>query len=165
MTSIVLESGRTVSVIDRVVRALRRKGFVMLTTAARLQSLVQSTFEQQRDPWGRPWAPLKQSTLNIRARRGNSSTDILLDSYNLYQSVEQSYGEDFAQVNYPGAEEYAWVHQFGNPLNTLFGRGNYPVPARMFMPIKGTGPRLDLPNDWVRELVKPMEDHLRNQIR
>lgn len=137
----------------------------MLSVVATLERLIQSTFEQQRDPWGRPWAPLKQSTIAIRSQRGNNSTMALLDSYNLYSSIEKTHGEDFAQIDYPGAEEYAWVQQFGNPLNTLFGRGNYPIPARMFMPLKGTGPRLDLPSDWVKELTKPMEDHLRNQIK
>lgn len=162
---IILESGRGVSVIDRVIRSLRRKGFVMMTTAVTLSRLIQSTFQEQRDPWGRPWAPLKQSTINIRASRGSSSNAILVDSGNLRDSATTSYGEDFAEVEYSGAEEYAWVHQFGNPLNQLFGRGNYPVPQRMFMPIKGTGPRLDLPDQWVRELTKPMEDELRKNIQ
>lgn len=162
---IVVESGRVVDVLERVKRSMKRKGFVMAIIADRLRTLIQGTFEEQRDPWGRPWEPLKQSTLDIRRRRGSSSSEILIDSYTLYSSVERSSNDEYAQVEFQGADEYAWVQQFGNPLNAMFGRGNAPIPARPFMPIKGSGPRLDLPDSWVRTLMQPLEQELQKALR
>lgn len=164
--NIVVESGRVVNVLERVKRSLKRKGFVMGLIAERLANLIGGTFEEQRDPWGRPWERLKQTTLDIRARRGSSSNEILIDSYTLYGSMTKSSTDDYAQVEFQGADEYAWVQQFGNPLNTMFGRGNAPIPARPFMPIKNAGaPRLDLPDSWVAALTQPLENELRKAIQ
>jgi len=158
---IILKDDRVLNVFKKIRRSLIRKKAFFSVAADRLKELVESTFEQQRDPWGRPWQQLKDSTVNIRSRRGNESTEALLDSYALYGSIQSQSTDEYGEIDFDGTEDYAWVQQFGNPLNKVFGKSSGPIPARPFLPLAGTNQRLSLPRDWVQSLTAPLEDSIR----
>lgn len=156
-----VEDGRVLNVFLKVRRSLLRKKAFFAVAADRLKTLIQATFEEQRDPWGRPWQELNTSTVDIRTRRGNASTEILLDSYNLYNSIEAQSTDEYGEVQFDGTDDYAWVQQFGNPVNKIFGGPVAPIPARPFLPLTGSSQRLSLPDKWVQSLTAPLEDSLR----
>ena len=158
---IIIDDARVLNVFAKVRRSLVRKKVFFSVAADRLKTLIQATFEEQRDPWGRPWQQLNTSTVDIRTRRGNPSTEILLDSYDLYSSIEKQATDDYGEVTFDGTEDYAWVQQFGNPVNKIFGGVAAPIPARPFLPLTGVSQRLSLPDEWVRSLTAPLEESIR----
>lgn len=45
---------------------------------------------------------------------------------------------------------YGDIHQFGNPKNKVFGKGNGPIPARAFLPITKQG-------EWTEKFKRKLE--------
>lgn len=160
-----IENGRVLDVFSKVRRSLVRKKAFFSVAADRLKDLIRSTFEEQRDPWGRAWQQLNTSTVDIRTRRGNASTEILLDSYTLYGSIDAQATDEYGEVEFDGTDDYAWVQQFGNPVNKVFGGASAPIPARPFLPLTGASQRLSMPDAWARSLTAPLEESLRKAMQ
>lgn len=91
-----------------------------------LKEAIDQTFELQRDPYGRPWAPLSEKTLIARARKTRANK-ILIVSAMLKNSFAYRVERGARRVKIaPGgpAAVYASTHQFG--------RGN--IPKRQMVP-------------------------------
>lgn len=132
------------SVLDGIDGALAPMGEV-------LHEELQQRFETQTDPQGRPWAPLSDKTLELRARRGFRGTRILIVTAILRNSYVPRIAREEHRVSIgPGgaAAVYAATHQFG--------RGN--IPARPMLPVGNAGPpRADV----VAELRATLADSIR----
>ncbi|CAJ3486248.1 phage virion morphogenesis protein [Burkholderia pseudomallei] len=108
-----------------------------------IERAVQKGFVDETTPEGRPWAPLKDSTL-ARKARGGFPLDILTRTRELRESIAYTVGEDFVAVgtNVP----YGGVHMAGK-------RGDKPMPARPF---------LGLPEGGNRALAEVLLQHLQS---
>lgn len=119
-----------------------------------LHEEVMQRFETQRDPQGRPWAPLSEKTLLARARRGKRGTRILIVTAMLRNSFAPRVQREQRRVSIgPSgpAAVYAATHQFG--------RGR--IPQRAILPIGNAGPpRADL----VAELRATIAESLRSAL-
>ena len=82
-------------------------------------------FETETDPWGRPWAPLKPSTL---ARRRHGGDRILQDTGRLKGGYHWLVRGDTAVVR--AGVYYAAYHQFGTRTRT----GRQLIPPRKMLP-------------------------------
>lgn len=72
-----------------------------------LETRIAERFERQRDPAGRPWAPLKGATLAKKKGRGS----ILYHTGDLLDSRTHRAGRDFVEVGF--GKPYAAYHEFG----------------------------------------------------
>lgn len=78
-----------------------------------LAALAALTFEEQRDPWGQPWKPLRPSTIRARRKgKGSGSTKPLQDTVQLRDSVTaRMVGPTTVEIG--TAHPFAAVHQLG----------------------------------------------------
>jgi len=108
-----------------------------------LANITDESFENQKTPWGEPWEPNKQATLDEYARKkgkGKSKKKqvalasdklILIDSGQLRTSVTHEATKD--SVTLSAGKIYARIHQLGGEA----GRGkSVTLPARPYMPLK-----------------------------
>lgn len=121
--------------------------------AERMEQRVRNTFRNQTDPWGIAWEPWKnQGAMEAsRQRRGSASIQILLDSGDLYGSIERSHDATSATITagQSAAQEYAEVHQYGNAT----------TPARAYMPLR-TPDDNELPAEWYDAAALPLAEHM-----
>ncbi len=148
-------------VLDRLA-ALERAGTNMRPhldkVGSQLVDLVRLTFHESRDPYGRPWKPLK-----LRDGQPLRNTGLLMNSVtHLVRGNSVEIG-----TNVP----YAPVHQFGariEPKRARFlvfrdGQGGWirarkvEVPARPFLPTDG------LPDDWERSVLDVLSQSIMRQ--
>ena len=108
------------------------------------KSFIDDTFLDQRDPWGNSWAPLKDSTLKLRRRKGYGGSDALVVSGTLQRSPEISVYKDSLTFTLDGL---AAIHQVGNPRNRMVGKWRAPIPARPMIPVRKGG-AVELPDSW-----------------
>lgn len=108
------------------------------------------TFRHETDPWGQPWPPLATSTLKARARKGNYSQQMLIDTGKLYASIEgEVQGHDVVLSAGSGLpDERAWWNQFGTDT----------APAREFFPVSHMGAADPPQNWWDRVLIAPVDE-------
>ena len=120
--------------------------------------LVRANFTFQRSYTGEPWTELSPFTLNRRAKRGNASSLILIDTRALFNSIRyyQSKGEVELRVGGSGIE--AEKHNLGDAGNMLNGKPA-PIPRRAFMP-NGD----DIPQEWLDKLNLPVETAINKAI-
>lgn len=112
--------------------------------------LIQSTFLKQRSFNGQFWKGLSSTTLNLRRRKGSSSTLKLLDSGRLFASTRAR--ASASGVEWTNDAPYASDQNFGNPENRIFGKSAAPIPARPFMPDAS-----NMPKTWMDRLIAPMD--------
>jgi phage gpG-like protein len=98
--------------------ALKLRMATNLAEEARTQ--IANGFRAERDPYGKPWAPLKQ-------RQGM----ILQDTGRMRASVATQATEDGFRIDMPVV--YAPPHQYGR------GRGGKGLPQRQMIPMESTG--------------------------
>lgn len=126
--------------IGRLEDTLRRLGAVprsaALLLAPKLTRLLRQQFSEGKDPYGRPWAPLRPSTLRKHGpppltytRKLRSGTKAVVPRAN------------YAGVRVVTGTSYAYFHQVG------FHVGGRRVPARRVLPQYG------LPKAW-NEAIK-----------
>lgn len=90
---------------------------------------------------GPGWAPLSDTTLNIRAKRGSHSTKILIDHGTLVGSLTSSGAEGSVVDTRPdelfvGTNlHYAQYHQTGPRQIRVFGRGSATLPERKLVEV------------------------------
>lgn len=118
------------------------------------------SFREQRDPWGRPWQPLRPVTIS---RRRGSSYHILKDTGRLANSVGWSVSGNSVTVGTNVI--YAATHQYGRADNRMYNtpRGaRAPIPARPFFPIRNG--RVDFAGtDQLDDILETLRDHLRSR--
>lgn len=156
--------GISITIDDTAARSaiarLQQLGFglsaPMRAVALTLDQLVRNTFRDQTDPFGKKWEPHKPSTTANRARRGQASQQILIDSGALYSSL--GHESDGVSATVFAGTDYAEVHQFGNPNNKAWGRGSAPIPPRPFFPTD------DLPDTWWTPVLGHFDDAIEEAI-
>lgn len=112
-------------------------------------------FEEEEDPWGKPWKPLAESTK--RNRRGGPPYQILRDQSHLFNSIIGEAKGDTATVGAGTgpSRDYARIHLFGGDA----GRGHaVRIPARPYLPIRDGG--VDIPPDMEHDLLDIITQHL-----
>ena len=159
-----LQSGNARAVFSRVIEALNDPSKGMRNVSLTLRELVQDTFRDETDPWGKPWPPHSPVTRELRQRAGNFSVQKLVvrdgDPQSLYGSITEVSSDTTAGIEVGGNPgNYPEVHQFGNPNNLMFGGPAAPIPPRPFLPLKTNGD-VDVPRDWFIALLAPLEQFL-----
>lgn len=93
---------------------------------------AKQSFDEETDPWGKPWKPLAPSTLARRLKTSGGSVRILRDTGMLFASLNTKVSAESVKV---GAEmPYAAIHQFGG----IAGRGAR-IPKRSYLPVTKAG--------------------------
>jgi phage gpG-like protein len=127
---------------------------------------TQNTFDTESDPWGNPWAPLSQVTLDRRAKADRQSIAKLFDTGKMFgEGITHDSDALSFSVSIKGneIERFPVVHQFGNPRNKFFNGPLAPIPARPMLPIRKNG-RIDLPSDWIAAIFAPFDDHFEKAL-
>jgi phage gpG-like protein len=120
----------------------------MRTVSLLMDQKVRDTFRDQSDPWGSPWPPHAPSTVNARARKGNTSAQKLIDTGDMYASLSHSSDASSATVSMAGPAE---VHQDGT-LNA--GRGHSTrIPPRPMFPDDDDR---EAPDAWWDDVTLPL---------
>lgn len=146
----VASRAQTLGQIGRVMDTIRRLSDVprrvAVIAAPKITECLQRQFAQGRDPYGRPWAPLRPSTL---AKHGPPP---LTDKRTLRAGTlaKPKSGRGISLVT--GAA-YGYFHQVG------FHVGRYPVPARRILPQFG------LPAEWSAILKTAAQQATRDVVR
>lgn len=122
-------------------------------SAQALRRLVQDTFRDERDPWGRAWTRHAFAT-QVARDRTNASSQILIDSGAMYGTIDAT--ADDSSVSVSVGTEYASYQQFGNPSHRAWGGPVSPLPARPFLPERAPGV-VDIPAPWWYEILFPIE--------
>jgi phage virion morphogenesis protein len=123
-----------------------------------ITSNVKLGFREGRDPWGRAWEPLTETTIS-RRRRGSSFP--LRDTGTLANSINyQLQGSDGVRIGPSDHAGKAGMHQFGGTTSPRSMFPNKQIPARPYLPIRGGG--VDLPGTWQEEVIDILQEHLRS---
>lgn len=101
-----------------------------------------ASLESASDPWGAAVYPLSPTTLRLYAMLG--APDGSLES-GLRARTDADARKVTLRVT-GRARRYAYIRQFGNPHNLVFGEGEGPIPPRAFLPIRPDD-SVDLPQD------------------
>ena len=107
MIDITVDDRELLATLERLRRRLADLTPAMRGIATELEARIEARFERQVDPSGRPWAPLRPSTLERKKRKGA----ILYDTGDLQGSLTSAAERDFAQVGF--GVPYAAYHEFG----------------------------------------------------
>lgn len=148
-------------------------------------------FETSTDPWGRPWKPHSDVTLQFyaqggfqartRDRRGRGARprrQVVTKRYRMarrkllhgptaqLRALVPRWTPKTASVSVGGqARAYGHVHQFGNPDNRLpnrAGGARAPIPARPFFPLRLRGSRVHV--DLPPELAEEVVETIRDAL-
>lgn len=121
------------------------------------RSKVEQGFQNQRDPYGNAWEPLKDSTLRLRQRKGIFGSQILSETGEMAQSLEVEVSNKEIRMT---MDDPAEIHQYGNPTNRMFGKGIAPIPQRKIFPIQGG--QVELPADWSVEALATLGKYVKD---
>lgn len=117
-----------------------------------LVNATEDAFLNQASPFGFPWEPLSDATLEEAARQGRTNPRILQDTGQLAGSVASDFGSDFAELSV--GKVYAGIHQFGGQA----GRGGrVHIPARPYAPVDEAG---ELPDQTTESILDVLSDYL-----
>lgn len=160
---------RSDSQIKRIVDRLKGgMPAAMQAVAQALHANAMDAFRSETSPYGEKWAPLKESTLMLRAKgfhlagprisktkkkrtlrqvaRIVNNAKTLVDKGTLRKTIVPQSTPHRATLTVGGpAAQYAHVHQLGNPDNRIPNRqgGNpAPIPARPYLPVRLVGGRI-----------------------
>lgn len=140
---------------ERLGRALSEIGDAVVAS-------VQLSFRDSVDPYGVPWAPLSEVTLE---KRRGSSAQILVDTGRLRNTVNSSRVSGDSVI-VAASVIYAATQQFGAKQGQ-FGRGSRggptpwgDVPARPFFPVRDKG----LPKSLKAEIDEIISEAIRGNL-
>lgn len=139
--------------LQRLAQIVARPAAALNQSAQALRRLVQDTFRDERDPWGKPWQRHAASTSRARDR-SSASGQILLDTGRMYGSIDAIADDNGVTVGV--GTEYASYHQFGNPNHRAWGGKVSPLAQRAFLPERAPGVA-DIPAPWWYEILFPVE--------
>lgn len=156
----VWDDSKAQALFARLSAAGRSVGPLLDTVVHAITERVRLAFHDQADPWGEPWKPLSQVTLDKRRDAGRGGVSILRDTGQLLASLVGAVTQGLADIRIGFADRPATIHQFGGHA----GRGHkVEIPARPSMPIRAEG-RVDMPQSWRDELVDAMTAHVEAAI-
>lgn len=135
----------------------------LLDSARALEQRVRQTFRGAADPYGNPWPAHSPVTIAARQRAKNFSTQLLIESGALYDSLHSEQIGEGAQVTIGGPGMFPGVQQDGNPNNLAWGRGYAPIPARGMFPMRED--IVDLPEAWAADMLAPIATKLAEVIQ
>lgn len=139
--------------LQRLAQIVAHPAQALNQSAQALRRLVQDTFRDERDPWGRPWSSHAPATSAARDR-ASASGQILLDTGRMYNSIDAT--ADDGGVTVGVGTDYASYHQFGNPNHRAWGGPVSPLAQRAFLPERAPGV-VDVPASWWYEILFPVE--------
>ena len=119
--------------LQRLTRHLEDLTPLMTDLARRLANLTEDAFQDERSPWGVPWAPLDAAY--VRRQRHGDAHPILQRSGGLAASV--THGGDRTSAWVGVSKLYAAIHQFGGTAG--MAPGPAAVPARPYLPLAADG--------------------------
>ncbi len=127
--------------IDRVVRMAERAADLTPVMRGRAEvfrgMIATKVFGKQTDPFGRPWAPLAESTVEGRRNKKKSSIKILRDTGRLAALIVARATPTGMTFGSADVEGKANAHLFGT---RKAGRNrNVTIPRRAFLPVDKTG--------------------------
>lgn len=109
---------------------------------------IQVLFDESRDPWGRPWKPLK-----YREGKPLRNTGVHLQQTIGPEVVDGQHLEVGTRTPWAG------IHQFGGKA----GRGRkVRIPARPFLPLKKSG--VSLPDHMRDTILRMLSDHFEEAV-
>lgn len=115
-----------------------------------IEEVIDRAFAEKRSPSGNSWAPWSETTKRVSGTRGSllNRTGRLKSSIRV---VVRNRDVSIEVVHVAGA-----VHQFGFPGNKAWGKGNAPIPARPFLPIKTVN---DLDPDMIQRINEILNEY------
>lgn len=160
LARIEIDDARAVAMLERLRAAGANTRALNDDIGAAFVEIAALSFNDAADPWGAPWTALSQTTID---RRRKQSDKPLNDFGFLRASLESRTDGSGVEVSIGRADRPAAPHQFGNPLNRMFGGALAPIPARPMLPFDEAGVRLagtdyedalqDLVDDYLDEAV------------
>lgn len=128
----------------RNIKAVASDVRVMRDVAGRMKQQVYEGFRHEKAPSGVPWPPLAPATLAARGRRGNHSTQPLIDSGLMYGSITAASAANEASVTIGGGvpDERTWWSQFGTAR----------APAREMLPFSDS-----IDSEWFDRIIEPID--------
>lgn len=126
----------------------------MHTIGNMIRNIIEESFENQADPWGTKWKPLKPQT--IRAKKGKGK--ILRAKGNLEDKWHITATPTSVEVSNnstsPNGYHYGIVHQWGSKRKN--------IPARPFLPLEDDGSIMGALKDDIEDVVtKRLQEALR----
>lgn len=118
---------------------------------------IAERFDTETDPWGRTWAPVSITTIEIRLKQGKDPTPGRFTPRARITDGGKSTRIGF--VGNPHAEQF----HLGNPSNRVFGRGLGPRPPRAILPLRGGA--ADLPDDLREDIMDAFRGEIREAVR
>lgn len=151
--NVTLDDELAQAMLARLAQIVAKPRAALTGSAQALRRLIKDTFQDQRDPWGRPWQGWAPATAAARDRTGGGGS-ILVDIGRLSNSVDAT--ADESGVTAIVGTDYASYHQFGNPSHRAWGGPVSPLPQRAFLPERAPGV-VDIPAAWWAEILFPVE--------
>lgn len=151
---VVVDDSRAQATLNRLLRSVSDQRPLFESIGFAFSNIVRGRFDTTRDPWGQPWAPLSLTTIQ---RRRQGSSQPLSDKGMLRSSVEYIATSQQLEINVGRDDRPASPHQFGNPSNRMFGRGEAPIPARAMLPIR-VGGQADLTGTEEEDVLLDLMD-------
>lgn len=143
------------------IRGMLKRGKTITNAMKRVSRLwkekIQVGFDQQRDPYGNKWEPLKDSTLRLRKARGFSGAEILRETGDMAESLEVSASTKEVILS---MDDPSQIHQYGNPNNRMFGKGIAPIAERKIFPVRDG--EASLPADWSDEALAILATYVKD---
>jgi len=154
---VTLDDAAAQALMARLAEIVARPRSALTQSSQALRRLVQDTFRDERDPWGRAWTRHAPATRAARDRV-NAAGNILIDTGRMYGTVDAVADDDGVAVSVTAP--YAGYHQFGNPGHRAFGGPVSPLPQRAFLPIPAEGLAPTVPASWWYEILFPVQSAL-----
>jgi len=158
--SVTYDDERAQALLQRLSQIVARPRQALTGSAQALRRLIKDTFQDQRDPWGRPWTRHAPATAAARDRTGGGGS-ILFDTGRLSNSVDAIADEN--GVTAIVSTDYASYHQFGNPSHRAWGGPVSPLPQRAFLPERAPGV-VDVPASWWYEILFPVQAAIDREV-
>lgn len=149
-----------IGVLKQGERKISAPRAALMNAVIALDQDVRNTFRTETDPWGQPWPALSPATLRQRLRAGHTSTSMLNVTSKLFRSLKRGVETNlraYVSIGEGAEDRFAEVHQWGNPNNTMFGHPA-PIPARPMFPVRTRDERGDLPAEWAKRMMQPLDD-------
>lgn len=158
--SVTVDARPALGVLAQLLRAASDLAKPLGAVGFALEQRVALGFEDQRDPWGNPWEPLRPVTLERRRDGGRSGVSILRDTGVMFGSLASAATTNAVEISLSGPQ--VTTQQFGRASNRFFNTPKgapAPIPARPMLPIRSGG-QVDLPPDWLQDVIDTLTAHL-----
>lgn len=158
-----VEADGAIAMFDRIIAFAEDKN-PLVESARAAEDRIKKTFTDRTDPWGAQWPVLSSVTLHLRQRRGNFSDAPLMDSQDMFRSIQTAQDSEGIFITVWDAAAFPATHQYGNPSNRAWGRSNAPIPQRAFFPMREED-KLEIPDEWLSDMYLPLDEGLKKAIQ